>query len=112
MNSSHATVGISATSAMAALTTLFTGLHGLSGEQAASLAWLVVSGGGALIALVMWFIAWKYPNIPPLPGQVIAIPPNTPATQVAVVESGAHTAVVSHSTPTPASVQEPISGSH
>lgn len=51
MNSTHAAVGVGSISAMDALTTLLTGFHGLDGEHAAALAWLIAAGLGALYSI-------------------------------------------------------------
>ena len=79
MNSTHATVGIGATSSMAALTTLLSGFHGLDGEHAAAAAWLIVTGAGACYALAAWFVAWKWPTAPALPGELVEIPQGAPS---------------------------------
>lgn len=88
MNSTHATVGIGATSAMAALTTLLDGLHGLPSDKAAAAAWLVVTGGGGIYALVVWWVQWRWPTLPPLPGEIVALPQQggQPAVPAQVIE--------------------------
>ena len=63
MNSSHAAVGVSATSAVAALTTILTGFHGLNGDQAAAWAWLIVTGIGGLGMVVTKLVVWKWPSL-------------------------------------------------
>jgi hypothetical protein len=85
MSASHATVGIGATSAMAALTTLLNGFHGMDSDHASAGAWLIVTGAGAIYAGVQWWISWKYPTAPALPGELVDIPPGAPPAVVAVV---------------------------
>lgn len=87
MNSTHATVGIGATSAMAAVSTLLDGFHGMTGQQADAAAWLLVTGLGAVYAMIAWYIAWRWPTAPALPGEFVALPPNTPAVPVAQVQA-------------------------
>ncbi len=67
MNSTHATVGVTATASMAALTTLLSGFHGFDAEHASAAAFLIVTGLGGLGMLAAWFISWKWPTVPPLP---------------------------------------------
>jgi hypothetical protein len=85
MSASHATVGIGATSAMAALTTLLNGFHGMDSDHASAAAWLLITGGGAIYAGIQWWISWKYPTAPALPGELVDIPPGAPPAVVAVV---------------------------
>jgi hypothetical protein len=85
MSASHATVGIGATSAMAALTTLLNGFHGIDSDHASAAAWLLITGGGAIYAGIQWWISWKYPTAPALPGELVDIPPGAPPAVVAVV---------------------------
>lgn len=85
MTASHATVGIGATSAMAAFTTLFNGWHGFDSDHASAAAWLVVTGAGGLYAAIQWFISWQWPTVPALPGELVEIPPGAPPVHVAEV---------------------------
>jgi hypothetical protein len=50
-----------------ALVTLMTGWHGMDAAHADAAASLLVYGATALGAFVVWFIAWRWPNVPPLP---------------------------------------------
>jgi hypothetical protein len=70
MDSTHATVGVTATAAMAALTTLLTGFHGFDEPHAAAAAFLIVTGLGGLGMLVGWWVTWKWPSAPPFPQRV------------------------------------------
>ena len=83
MDNTHAAVGVSATSASFALTTLLTGFHGLDGGKAAALSWLIVTGAGGLWLGVAWYVKWRYPTAPALPGELVQIPPGAPPVQVA-----------------------------
>lgn len=65
MNSTHVTVGTASISAMAALTTLLTGWHGLDTDHAAAAAWLICMAVGAIYAGTVWFIRWRWPQVPP-----------------------------------------------
>lgn len=67
VQATHIAVGVSATGAMAALTTLLTGWHGFDAAHAAAGASLIVMVVGGAYALGAWFIGWKFPTIPPLP---------------------------------------------
>lgn len=42
--------------------------------------WLIVaSGAGAvLVALVVWWIKWKWPDVPPLPGELVDLADTKP----------------------------------
>lgn len=75
MNSTHAAVGIGGTSAVAMLTVLLTGWHGLDADHAAAAAWLIATGVGAIYGMAAWFIAWKWPSVPPLPALSVRAPP-------------------------------------
>lgn len=61
MNSSHVAIGIGGTSALAALTTVLTGFHGINAEQAAAWAWLICNGAGALVGLGMALVNRFWP---------------------------------------------------
>lgn len=67
MDATHVTVGVTATSAMAALTTLLTGWHGLDAPHASAAAFLIVTGIGGIGMAFACFISWKWPSAPPLP---------------------------------------------
>jgi hypothetical protein len=86
MNASHGMIGVGATSGMAMLTVLLTGFHGLDGDHASAAAWWILTGSGAIYAMVQWFIRWRWPNAPALPGEIVEVPPNAPAIQVAQVQ--------------------------
>jgi hypothetical protein len=64
MNSSHVSVGTGAISAMAALTTLLTGFHGLDADHAAAAAWLICAAIGGAGALIAWYVQRKWPTPP------------------------------------------------
>ena len=69
MNATHVAVGATTMSAMAALTILLTGFHGLDAAHAAAAAWLICAAVGAAYAQAAWFVGWKWPTVPPLPGR-------------------------------------------
>jgi hypothetical protein len=85
VNSSHATVGLGATTATVYLTTLLTGWHGHDASWAGAAAGMLVMAAGAVYAGAAWYIALKYPQAPALPGELVEIPPNAPAVKVAEV---------------------------
>jgi hypothetical protein len=62
VNSSHVSVGTGAISAMAALTTLLTGFHGLDGDHAAAAAWLICAAIGGVGSLITWYVQRKWPE--------------------------------------------------
>ncbi len=46
---------------------------------------IITSVATGVGALVVWWIKWKYPAAPPLPGELVEVPTGTPAVQVARV---------------------------
>jgi hypothetical protein len=64
----HAAIGIGTGTTVMWLTTLLTGWHGWTAAQAGAAAGLLTTGGAAIYLLVAWFIGWKWPTAPALPG--------------------------------------------
>jgi D-arabinose 1-dehydrogenase-like Zn-dependent alcohol dehydrogenase len=67
MNATHTATMLGGTSAVAMLTVLLTGFHGLDDTHATAAAWLISTGVGSIGMLVAWWIKWRYPAAPPLP---------------------------------------------
>lgn len=63
MNSTHVTVGVSATTATAWLTTLLTGWHGMDAEHATAAAGLITLVAGGVIGVGSTFVQAKWPAI-------------------------------------------------
>lgn len=53
--------------------------------------WVVVitTAAGAAGALAVWFVKWRWPSAPPLPGELVEIPPGAAPVQVARVQAPA-----------------------
>ena len=75
MNSSHVAVGTGGISAMAALTQVLTGFHGLDHNQASGWAWIICFVVGGIVALLMMYFPPKPPAQPPEPPQPTRIIP-------------------------------------
>lgn len=63
MNSTHATVGVSATTATAWLTTLLTGWHGMDSDHAAAAAGLIVLVCGGMLGLGFTVAKSRWPTV-------------------------------------------------
>jgi hypothetical protein len=51
------------------LTVLLNGWHGFDEPHAGAAAWWIVSAGMALYGLMVWFVSWRWPTLPPFPHQ-------------------------------------------
>lgn len=74
MNSDHAAGGLVGTPVGAALVAVIAASFHIDPTLASN--WVVVgtAAGGSLIALIIWWVRWKYPQMPPLPGEIVALP--------------------------------------
>jgi hypothetical protein len=70
--------------------------------------WVIISSALAVsgLGLVVWFVKWKWPDAPPLPGELVEVPPGQQSVQVAQVQAQQPTTSV----PVPASTSAPPQG--
>lgn len=89
MNSSHAVAGTGGAIFGAALSAILASRFGLAPDLAS--AWVTVLGGAttAVGGLVLWWVHWKWPELPPLPGEQVEVSPGAKAVQTAVVQEPA-----------------------
>jgi hypothetical protein len=73
MDSTHAAVGVSAGGAVGILTGLIAGTWKLDPTLASDWAMAVVGTAGFAGGWLTWFIRWKWPSAPPLPGDTITL---------------------------------------
>ena len=74
MDSTHAAVGIGAGGSVGVLAGLIAGTWHLDPTLSADWAMAVVGAAGFVGGYVTWFIRWKWPGAPPLPGDTVTIP--------------------------------------
>lgn len=86
MDSTHAAVGIGAGGSVGVLTGLIAGTWHLDPNLSADWAMAAVGVAGFAGGWVTWFIRWKWPSAPPLPGDTLTIAGPVTAT---VTETGA-----------------------
>jgi hypothetical protein len=85
MNSTHTAVGIGSGGAVGILTGIIAGTWHLDPNLAADWAMALVGAAGFAGGMVIWFIKWKYPTAPALPGELVDIPAGAPPATLAVV---------------------------
>jgi hypothetical protein len=79
MDSSHATIGVGSGAAVGVLTGILAGTWKMDPKLAANWAMAIIGAAGGGWALALWFIKWKYPDAPPLPGELVALDPGAAA---------------------------------
>lgn len=87
MDSTHAAVGIGAGGAVGILGSLIAGTWHLDPSLADDWAMALVGAAGFLGGYITWFIRWKWPSAPPLPGDTITLAGPVTATVAAAPPS-------------------------
>lgn len=90
MDSTHgAAAGVGGTLGSALTAVLASTFH-WDVSLAANWVVVIMSAAGFVAALVVWWVKWKWPSAPPLPGELVEVPPGAPVVRVAqVAEPGA-----------------------
>lgn len=117
MNSTHGAAAIGGTAFGAALAAVIAATWHIDVGLATN--WVIVASGvlGAFGAFVVWWIKWRWPDAPPLPGELLAIPADAPPARVAQVLPPQQVPVVQpqqepvHAAPMPTLPQQPTTSS-
>lgn len=89
-SSTHALAGLGGSTLGGSIVAIISNVGHIDPAIAADWQNVIVGVGGGFLAFVAWFIKWRWPDAPPLPGDIVALvqPGDKPAIAAQVVEPG------------------------